>query len=126
MLFEIVVHTIESYWAPRRLQSRIRALQTDNVLLGALRAVEVHDWRFGDLWLSGEWHVRPGSVRLGSTTVEVGGIEPGVRHGSTGDYTLPPGLDAAVLTLRGPRGIVELAMAASSEAWFREAVAAGP
>lgn len=87
-----------------------------------MRAVEVHDWRFGEKWLSGEWHVLPGSVRLGSTTVAVDAIEHGVQHGSSGDYSLPLGLDATVLTLHGPRGTVELAMAASSESWFREAV----
>jgi len=123
-LIEVVFDAIAAHWTHRRLQSRIRALQADNVLLGALRAVEVRDWRFGDMWLSGEWHVLPGRVWLGSTTLGVESIDQVVRHGSSGEYMLGPGLDAVVLTLHGPRGIVELAMAASSEAWFREAVAA--
>lgn len=109
--------------ASRVVRRRIARLQSEGILVGALRGVDADLGRFGREWLSSEWHVSPGRVHVGSTTVVVESIDDAVRTGAAGDFMLPAGLDAVVLTVRGPGPVVEVAMPADSEAWFRAAVA---
>ncbi|MDN4474674.1 hypothetical protein QQX09_02270 [Demequina sp. SYSU T00192] len=110
----------------RATRARIARLQRGGILLGAVHAVHGDLPRFGDMWLSSEWQVSPGRVHLGSTTVVVESVDDAARPGTSGDFMMPPGMDAVVLTLRGPGPLVEIAMAAESEAWFRAAVAPRP
>ncbi|WP_062466550.1 hypothetical protein [Demequina maris] len=120
----VLVDPLVDRWTRRATRAKIARLQRQGVLLGAVHAVHGDLPRFGDMWLSSEWQVSPGRVHLGSTTVMVESVDDAVRSATTGDFMMPPGMEAVVLTVRGPGPLIEIAMAAESEAWFRAAVAA--
>ncbi|WP_084104683.1 hypothetical protein [Demequina sp. NBRC 110056] len=123
MVVELVFEAIAERWSRRALRARVRRLQAEDILLGAVRAPEAGLGRFGTEWLSSEWRVSPGRLRCGSTTVVASSVDPVRRHGAPGDFLLPPGVDTVVLTLRGPGPTVEVAMPAESEPWFLETLA---
>ena len=104
------------------VRAKLRRLQADGILMGTVRAVDGGLGRFGDMPLSAEWHVSPGLVRVGSTRIVVTGVDEHARAVDAGEFLLPAPMTAVALTVRGPGPTVEIAMAAESEAWFRDAV----